>query len=50
MTNLVLYVNGVQHPVEPLTMDCSSPFRITRAYVLKFYFQVLVYIMMNVLT
>jgi len=32
MTNLVLYVNGVQHPPEPLTMDCSSPFRATRAY------------------
>jgi len=26
MINLVLYVNGVQHPSEPLTMDCSSPF------------------------
>ena len=26
MTNLVLYINGVQHPLEPLTMDCSSPF------------------------
>jgi hypothetical protein len=26
MTNLVLYVNGVQHRAEPLTMDCSSPF------------------------
>jgi len=32
MTNLVLYVNGVQHPPEPLTMDCSSPFGATRAY------------------
>jgi hypothetical protein len=32
MTNLVLYVNGVQHPAEPLTMDCSSPFGATRAY------------------
>ena len=32
MTNLVLYVNGVQHPVEPLAMDCSSPFGATRAY------------------
>jgi hypothetical protein len=32
MTNLVLYVNGVQHPSEPLTMDCSSPFGATRAY------------------
>jgi hypothetical protein len=32
MSNLVLYVNGVQHPAEPLTMDCSSPFGVTRAY------------------
>jgi hypothetical protein len=32
MTNLVLYVNGVQLPSEPLTMDCSSPFEATRAY------------------
>jgi len=32
MTNLVLYVNGVQHPSEPITMDCSSPFGATRAY------------------
>ena len=32
MTNLVLYLNGVQHPSEPLTMDCSSPFGGTRAY------------------
>jgi len=32
MTNLLLYVNGVQHPSEPLTMDCSSPFGATRAY------------------
>jgi hypothetical protein len=32
MSNLLLYVNGVQHPAEPLTMDCSSPFRVTRAY------------------
>jgi len=32
MTNLVLYVNGVQFPSEPLTMDCSSPFVATRAY------------------
>jgi hypothetical protein len=32
MTNLVLYVNGVQHPSEPLTMDCSSPFGATRDY------------------
>ena len=32
MTNLVLYVNGVQHPSEPPTMDCSSPFGATRAY------------------
>ena len=32
MTNLVLYVNAVQHPSEPLTMDCSSPFGATRVY------------------
>jgi hypothetical protein len=32
MTNLVLYVNGIQHPSGPLTMDCSSPFGATRAY------------------
>jgi len=32
MTNLVLYVNGVQHPSERLTMDCSSRFGATRAY------------------
>jgi hypothetical protein len=32
MTDLVLYVNGVQHPAEPLTMDCPSPFGTTRAY------------------
>ena len=32
MTNLVFYVNGVQHPPEPLTMDFSSPFGAYRAY------------------
>ena len=32
MTNLVLYVNGVQHPSESLTMYCSSPFGATRAH------------------
>jgi len=32
MTSLVLYVNGVQYPPEPLTMYCSSPFGTTRAY------------------
>ena len=32
MTNLVLYVNGVQHPSLPLTMDCCSTFGATRAY------------------
>ena len=26
MTNLVLHVNVVRHPSEPLAMDCSSPF------------------------
>jgi len=32
MTNLDLYVNAVQLPSEPLTMDCSSPFCATRDY------------------
>jgi hypothetical protein len=32
MSNLFLYVNGVQHPAEPPTQDCSSPFGVTRAY------------------
>ena len=32
MTKLVLHLNGVQHPSELLTMDCSSPFGATRAY------------------
>ena len=32
MTNLVFYVNGIQLSSEILTMDCSSPFRATRAY------------------
>ena len=32
MTNIVLYVNGVQRPAEPLTMGCSSLFGTTRAY------------------
>jgi len=32
MRNLVLYVNGVQHHSQPLTMNCSSPFIATRAY------------------
>ena len=32
MINLVVYVNGVQHPSEPLTIDCSSTFEATRAY------------------
>ena len=32
MTNLALYVNGVQHPPESLSMDCSTPFGATRAY------------------
>jgi len=32
MTNLVLYVNGVPHPADSLTMDCYSPFGATRAY------------------
>ena len=32
MTNLALYVNGVQHLPESLSMDCSTPFGATRAY------------------
>jgi hypothetical protein len=32
MTNLMLCVSGVQHPSEPLTMDCSSSFGATRVY------------------
>jgi len=32
MTNLVLYVNGVQLPSEPLTIDCSSLIGANRAY------------------
>ena len=32
MTNLSFCVNGVQHPSEPLVIDCSSPFGATRAY------------------
>jgi len=31
MSNLVLFVNGVQNPSEPLTIDCSSTFGATRA-------------------
>ena len=31
MRNNVIYVNGFQHPSQPLTMDCSSPFGATRA-------------------
>ena len=32
VTNLVFYVNGVQLPSEPHTVDCSSPFEDTRAH------------------
>ena len=32
MKNHMLYVNGVQLPSEPLTMDCSSPFGANRAF------------------
>ena len=32
MTSLVLYVNGVLYPPEPLTKNCNSPFHTTRAY------------------
>jgi len=31
-TNLVLFVNGVQNPSEPFTIDCSSTFGATRAH------------------
>jgi len=48
MINLVLYVNGVQHPPEPLFMDCSSPFGLPG--LMNHYFQVLVFITMTVLT
>jgi hypothetical protein len=47
MTNLVLYVNGVQHPSEPLTMDCSYPLELQE--LTKHYFQVLVFITMILL-
>jgi len=36
MINLVLYVNGVEHPSEPITMACSSPFGATKAYATLF--------------
>ena len=36
MTNLMLFVNGVQHPPETITMVYSSPFGATRAYVTPF--------------
>ena len=32
MASLVLYGNGIQYPSEPLTMDCSSPYGVTRTY------------------
>jgi hypothetical protein len=32
MTQFVLYVNGVQYPAQPLTMNCSSTLGVTRAY------------------
>ena len=47
-SKLVLYVNGFQHPPEPLSMDCSTPFGATRAT--RHCFRVLVYTMMIVLT
>ena len=31
-TNLLLYVNGVQHPSKPLSIDLCSHFGATRAY------------------
>ena len=36
MTNHMLYVNGVQQPSEPLTMDCSSSFGADRGYETSF--------------
>ena len=35
-TNLVLFVNGVPNPSEPLIIDCSSTFGATRAYEILF--------------
>jgi len=32
MTNVVLYVNVIQHPSESLTIHCSSTFGATRTY------------------
>ena len=32
MTNLVLYVNGVQHPAKPLSKASPIPFRANRVY------------------
>ena len=32
MTSHMLYINGVQHPAEQLTMDCSWPFGASKAY------------------
>ena len=47
-TNLVLYVNGVQHLPEPLTVYCSSHFGLPG--LTKYSFQVRVFITMTVLT
>jgi hypothetical protein len=37
MTSLVLYVNGDQHHSEPLTMDWTSTYGVTRAYETLFF-------------
>jgi hypothetical protein len=47
MLNLVLYVNGVQQHLEPITVDCSSPFGPTKLS--KHDFEVLVFFTMIVL-
>jgi len=44
--NLVLYVNGVQHPSKSFAMDCSSPYG---AGLTKHYFQLRVFTTMAVL-
>jgi len=36
MTNLVLFVDEVQHPSEPLNVDYSSPFGTTRLFETQF--------------
>ena len=38
MTTLTLYVNGVQHPPESLSMDCSTPFGATRDIIFEYWY------------